>query len=315
MKTPRLFRVLFVLFTVTFVPVLAQNDTAPAPVAGFIPKEAPAITALVLYGFSALIMWIHFFRFGRRPFMLTLTIGMTAMTIGFVLRILYLISPYSTGRFIPMDMFLLLSPCAFLATDYMLLARLTATFDKEVTDTCLLLRPSRIVKIFVWSDAITFLLQATGGGMSSSSTISTADLGNKITMVGLCLQLASFALFTVLILVFGWRIQSRFLSVWSTHPYKMPFTILGMEPVADWRILYWTVCVTCIGILIRSIFRIAEFAEGYSGYIVLHEGYFYIFDSLPLWISMTLYCVVWPTRFLSAHTQPEGVELKEESSV
>ncbi|KAJ7511639.1 RTA1 like protein-domain-containing protein [Mycena galericulata] len=314
MSAQILLRILFVSFAATIVPVLAQNDTAPAlPVAGFIPKKPPAITALALYGLSAFIMWINFFRFGRRPFMLTLTLGMTAMTAGFGLRILYLLSPYSIGRYIPMDMFILLSPCAFLATDYMLLARLTGTFDKEVTDTCLLIRPARIVKIFIWSDAITFLMQATGGGMSSSTTASRAHLGNKITMYGLCLQLASFALFTVLILVFGWRIQSRFPSVWSTHPEKMPFTILGTGPVANWRILYWTVCVTCLGILIRSIFRIAEFSEGFSGYIARHEGYFYLFDSLPLWISMTLYCVVWPTRFLSEHPRTEEVELEEAS--
>ncbi|KAJ7508287.1 RTA1 like protein-domain-containing protein [Mycena galericulata] len=216
MSAQILLRILFVSFAATVVPVLAQNDTAPAlPVAGFIPKRPPAITALALYGLSAFIMWINFFRFGRRPFMLTLTLGMTAMTAGFGLRILYLLSPYSIGRYIPMDMagemisntFILLSPCAFLATDYMLLARLTGTFDQEVTDTCLLIRPARIVKIFIWSDAITFLMQATGGGMSSSTTASRAHLGNKVTMYGLCLQLASFALFTVLIIVFGWRMH------------------------------------------------------------------------------------------------------------
>jgi hypothetical protein len=49
---------------------------------------------------------------------------------------------------------------------------------------------------------------------------------------------------------------------------------------------------------IRSIFRIAEFAGGFNGYITTHEAYFYLFDSLPLWISMTLYCVVWPKRCL-----------------
>ncbi|KAJ7508290.1 hypothetical protein B0H11DRAFT_2217593 [Mycena galericulata] len=97
------------------------------------------------------------------------------------------------------------------------------------------------------------------------------------------------------------------------YPEKMPFTILGTGPVANWRILYWTVCVTCLGILIRSIFRIAEFSEGFSGYIARHEGYFYLFDSLPLWISMTLYCVVWPMRFLSEHPRTEEVELEEAS--
>ncbi|KAJ7108399.1 hypothetical protein C8R43DRAFT_1140063 [Mycena crocata] len=62
-------------------------------------------------------------------------------------------------------------------------------------------------KIFVWSDAITFLLQASGGGLTATKNISTANIGNKITMIGLSLQLLSFALFTVLILVFSWRVS------------------------------------------------------------------------------------------------------------
>lgn len=37
----------------------------------------------------------------------------------------------------------------------------------------------------------------------------------------------------------------------------------------------------------------------YNGYITTHEAFFYLFDSLPLWLSMTLYCIVWPKRCLS----------------
>jgi hypothetical protein len=84
--------------------------------------------------------------------------------------------------------------------------------------------------------------------------------------------------------------------------------------------VFYLMCMTCIGILIRSVFRIAEFAGGYveansnsyhlgwtmsvlsnalhryRGTIATHEGYFYAFDTLPLWVAMTLYCIVWPTR-------------------
>ncbi|KAJ6542390.1 RTA1 like protein-domain-containing protein [Mycena vulgaris] len=159
---------------------------------------------------------LEYFRLERRPFMLTLTLGMTAwrlaliflkaMAAGFVLRIVFSNSPFSLGLSIIMDMLFLLSPCAFLATDYMLLARLASTFPEEVSQSCLLIRPSRIVKFFVWSDGITFFLQASGGGLTATKNASTANIGNKITMIGLSLQLASFALFTVLILVFGWRV-------------------------------------------------------------------------------------------------------------
>ncbi|KAJ7108401.1 RTA1 like protein-domain-containing protein [Mycena crocata] len=292
--------------------VLAAERTIP--VGGFIPKKLPAIIALAFYGFSAVVHWINFFRYERRPFMLTLTLGMTAMAIGFVLRIVFSNSPYSLGLYIIMDMFILLSPCAFLATDYMLLARLAATFDEEVSKSCLLIRPSRIVRIFVWSDAITFFLQASGGGLTATKNISTANIGNKITMIGLSLQLLSFALFTVLILVFGWRVQTRFPSAWRPQPGHKSFSPFGGGQIGDWRILFWTLCLTCIGILIRSVFRIAEFAGGYDGFLAYHEGYFYLLDSLPLWIAMSLYCLVWPPRFLIPHPREDAIELRKEAS-
>lgn len=81
-------------------------------------------------------------------------------------------------------------------------------------------------------------------------------------------------------------------------------------------------CATCVGILIRSVFRVAEFAGGYvyrfvgvlcyspdplhryNGTIATHEAYFYAFDTLPLWIAMSLYAVVWPARALMDRYRP-----------
>lgn len=61
--------------------------------------------------------------------------------------------------------FLLLSPCAYLAFSYMVLPRLATYLDAE---DCLFLRSRWIVRIFVTADVITFLTQASGGGMAAS---------------------------------------------------------------------------------------------------------------------------------------------------
>ncbi|KAJ7147479.1 RTA1 like protein-domain-containing protein [Mycena crocata] len=293
--------------------VLAQTNSTTDDadsqdvIGGFVPKEALSWIALVLYGISAIIHWTQYFTITpRRPFMLTLPIGMTAMAIGFVLRIIYASPPYTIGKYIPMTLFILLSPCLFLATDYMLLARLAAMFDEQVAERSLLIRSSRIVRVFVWSDVTTFLLQSAGGGLSASKNVSSAKLGNNIEIVGLAIQAVSFLLFTTVLLVFAWRIRTEFPTLWRA-PNARPFKILSRQPIEDWRTLFYAMCITCIGISIRSIFRIAEFAGGYHGYIATHEGYFYIFDALPLWISMSLFCIVWPVRVLNF--RPGGTEL------
>ncbi|KAJ7794146.1 RTA-like protein [Mycena olivaceomarginata] len=222
----------------------------------------------------------------HRPYMLSLTLGMTAMTAGFVLRIGYIMTPFSVGAFIAMDL-----PCLFLATDYTILSRLAASFEEKVTQSCFLIRHSLVVRIFVWSDVVTFLLQSTG-----------VNLGNTVTAFTPCSN-NLFLFFTVLLMVFGFRVSKQFPEIWAPQDPR-PFKAVSREPIDDWRILYYVMCATCAGILVRSIFRITEFAGGYSGTIVLHEVYFYIFDALPLWISMSLYCFVWPPRAFIVHPRP-----------
>ncbi|KAE9395967.1 RTA1-domain-containing protein [Gymnopus androsaceus JB14] len=239
------------------------NTKNQRPVAGFIMKTWPAIIGIVLYGLSGAIHWIHFFRIGQR-YMLTLTIGMTCFTFGLIMRVVDSHSPYSLGIYIVEDFFVLLSPCAFLATEYMLLSRLATSLGQDIADDCLLIPARRITKLFVWSDVITFWIQASGGGLSVNQKLSS--VGTKIAMVGLILQLLSFALFTIMLIAFGFRVRAKYPSTWNIRASSR--------------------------VLIRCVFRIAEFAGGYFGFLATHEGYFYLLDALPLWIAMTLYCFV-----------------------
>ncbi|KAJ7183400.1 RTA1 like protein-domain-containing protein [Mycena filopes] len=295
---PRFGRFILLALLSATATVLAADDQSTTkhdrPIGGFVPKKAPAVFALALYAISAAIHWTHFFAASpRRPFMATLPLGMTFMATGFVLRILYSNPPFTLGKYIAMDLFILLAPCLFLATDYMILSHLATTFDEKVTDRCLLIRHSRIVKIFVWSDVSTFFLQSAGGGMSTSNP----TLGNTIALTGLVVQALSFLFFSIVLAVFGLRVKKYFPDAWHA-PSMRPFKVLSREAIDDWRVVFYIMGVTCIGILIRSVFRLVEYAGGFSGVVATHEGYFYFFDALPLWLSMTLYCVVWPAQAL-----------------
>ncbi|KAJ6553416.1 RTA1 like protein-domain-containing protein [Mycena capillaripes] len=303
------------LFTaLTFLPLFATvfaagtatdisggSDADTQPIGGFVPKKSFSYIALILYGSSALIHWIHFFAVPpRRTFMIVLPIGMTSMATGFVLRIMYADPPFTLGKYISMDMCILLSPCLFLATDYMLLSHLARTFDQEVADRCLLIRHSRITKIFVWSDFSTFMLQSGGGGLTATTDVKMAALGNRIALIGLVMQIVSFGFFTLVLYVFASRVSQHFPELWRPKAPR-PFKVFSRQPFDEWRILVYIMGVTCVAIIVRSTFRVAEFAGGYNGRIATHEGYFYALDALPLWVAMTLYAVVWPSRALMMH--------------
>lgn len=45
---------------------------------------------------------------------------------------------------------------------------------------------------------------------------------------------------------------------------------------------------------VRSFFRIAEYAQGYFGYLATHEGYFYALDALPIFLCIACFTVFWP---------------------
>lgn len=231
--------------------------------------------------------------------MLTLTLGMSFIVLGFILRIVYSNDPDSLNIYVFTTLFVLLSPCAFLATDYIILYNMSKALDPKSANDALFIAPRKIVKLFIASDVSTFLLQAAGGGLSVQP--SAATIGKDIALIGLVLQLISFALFSCLLLIFGWRVETRYTQEWQ-NPNGTGKSM---------RVLFFAVCFTCIGVLIRSTFRIVEYSGGYTGFVAIHEGYFYLLDALPLWVSMTTYCFFWPTWFIYDSNSSSPVDVHQ----
>ncbi|KAF4575418.1 hypothetical protein EYR36_006777 [Pleurotus pulmonarius] len=187
-------------------------------------------------------------------------------------------------------MFVLLSPCAFIASTYALLGHLATYLDSG--DLLPLVSPRRITLAFVASDVITFLIQAGGGGLLASSRESkTIDLGNNMFLVGLILQLISFIIFSLIFVWFLIRVYIRRPDIWTFDSHK--------SWTNDWRALSAAMAVTCIGILIRSVFRTAEKAEGFGGPLSTSETMFYALDTLPLFVAVAILVPFWPGRFIS----------------
>lgn len=65
-------------------------------------------------------------------------------------------NPDSLIIYVVLDLFTTLAPCGFIAAEYMILGRLTTWVKGE---RYLMIRPSRLTKVFVASDVTTFLIQ------------------------------------------------------------------------------------------------------------------------------------------------------------
>lgn len=83
-------------------------------------------------------------------------IALLGYSAGFVTRYILHNDPTNLSVYIAENMFITLSPCGFIASSYMLLGRLAALLN---SGQYLLVRPSRVTKVFVMSDVITFLIQ------------------------------------------------------------------------------------------------------------------------------------------------------------
>jgi hypothetical protein len=107
----------------------------------------------------------------------------------------------------------------------------------------------------------------------NSTSNSKADMGQKIILAGIILQLLWFGFFMVI----AWHLQYRM--------NRAP-TVASRNPDYQWRKYLMSLYVVSALVIIRSIFRVAEFAQGHDGYLQSHEVFFYIFDSIPMFALM-----------------------------
>jgi hypothetical protein len=124
---------------------------------------------------------------------------------------------------------------------------------------------------FTASDILCLCLQGGGGAMLSSTDLDTMEMGRKLLLVGLFLQLFFFGAFTVL----------------TARLYAAPH--YGFRHAKAWRPLFATLFITIALLTIRNIFRVVEFVQGFDGYLASHEVYFYVFDCIPILLCTLLF--------------------------
>lgn len=68
--------------------------------------------------------------------------------------------------------------------------------------------------------------------------------------------------------------------------------------------------IASIFIMVRSIFRVVEYLQGFDGYLLRHEAYLYFFDALLMFLVMVLLNVLHPSEIevLVNHKSATGYE-------
>ena len=85
-------------------------------------------------------------------------------------------------------------------------------------------------------------IKAAGGGTTTANDLDLIRIGSKIFLAGLALQLASFVIFSMIYMLFLYRVYSHDREVWNMDKSKKWYD--------DWRTLAAMLFVSCIGILV-----------------------------------------------------------------
>ncbi|CCF39160.1 RTM1 [Colletotrichum higginsianum] len=212
----------------------------------YLPNKAAAVIFLILFLGSFLYISWKIWK-TRARFCIVFAVGCLFEVIGFGARAG---AHEKTDKIMPyaiQNMYIIIAPVLFAASIYMVLGRIITSIHAEKYS---MIRPSKLTLTFVLGDKPGF-----------------ATWGERIIILGLVIQIVMFGLFCVIAVIFHRRMR------------RAP-TVESLDGLIPWEESLYMLYAVSLLIMVRSIFRVVEFAQGYTGYSLSHEWTLYIFDAL-----------------------------------
>ena len=273
----------------------------------YIPSAALAIVAFVVFGLLSALLITQTIRFHKGGwFTIILAVGAVMEAVGYILRYL-LTKHWNTNVFIVSYVFILVAPNFFAFVNYSAVGRLLRSLPTKprdptwlripiITDSTGVFRPSRIAGFFLISDIFAFLIQASAAAWLTSDDPSKISTGQTIIEIGLAWALAFIGLFF-------------FVTIFI---YISPTYELRNHPQWDLiKRMYVSLFVTITLLLVRSIYRMVEYATGQTSYVSSHEWVFGVFDTALMAAACVFYAVSPYGKYLAEIRMPgvaPGVE-------
>uniref|UniRef100_L2G970 Rta1 domain-containing protein n=1 Tax=Colletotrichum fructicola (strain Nara gc5) TaxID=1213859 RepID=L2G970_COLFN len=230
-------------------------------------KYSPSGAAAMIFliGFVVGCAWHVFIIVRRRAwYFIPLIIGCLLEIAGYLGRFLSSTDTGNLGFFMIQTLCLLVAPALFAASIYMVLGRLILYLQCAPLSP---IKPSRLTKIFVVGDVLSFLVQVMGAGLLAQAN--SMNTGKTIILLGLAVQLIFFGLFVV-----------------------------SIRHIRGWRGVMSVLYVASGLIFVRSLFRLVEYVEGNDGVLLSTEVYLYIFDALLMLGVVAVTAVFHPAKYV-----------------
>lgn len=271
----------------------------------YTPSTALAAIALALYAVAAAVVGCQTWKSGWR-YIHTVTITGLIEAAGYSAMLATIQLSGKTniyGAYVAMQVFIVLSPNLLQASLYWTVGNLLAA-SPELTQGKKMLGRKVITFTFAGADLFALVVQAIGISLwataksSSDGSESQFNLGNRIMLAGLAIQLFCFILFTLL-------------AIWvHRHPKNV---ITGTHNL---RKLYTGIYIATVFLFVRNIFRLVEFTQttilglnpSDDVYILANkEVLFYTLDTTPILLCFLAFIAYHPGWYLPKQAQLAGL--------
>jgi hypothetical protein len=201
---------------------------------------------------------------------------------------------------------LVVAPTPLVAANFILLGRIIRRLGPQYSR----LTTTQYSAIFVSCDIIAILVQGMGGSIAATAnTRQRTDFGTDIALGGTTFQLIAIFVYCALATEFLVRYT-------RDQPVRQPFSSLEkvIRGTMDKRLrrMLQAMGTMTILIIIRTIYRLIEFKDGFHGKVISTQWLFNVFDGLMIVLAMFTLNLFHPGTYLGNRDDYTAVPLSNE---
>ncbi|KAH8663098.1 RTA-like protein [Tricladium varicosporioides] len=283
-----------------------------------LPAAIVVATLFTLAFFLTATQWIRY----RSWVWLVMVLAAAMEGVGYIIRCFSIKSNTDKSLYVAQYSLVVLAPVLMAGACYVVFGRIVFHVVPKAHRTLKLLwiSPRWLTPIFVVADIIALMLQLVGAvqittiNPTDRDALSKSNRAKRIAEIGVAVQLIFFGLFSVIAVRFNFT-SKRFASEFeeritlvtvggdvegNNKKGEKYVKIDGGEKILkrNWQSILRVVNVASVCILIRSVYRMVEFAMGRTGYPAKHEWMVYVFDALVIFPVVVLFIHWHPGKYL-----------------
>ncbi|KAI0724597.1 RTA1-domain-containing protein [Cerioporus squamosus] len=273
---------------------------------GYIPTRYVCYIFVVLYVVSTVLhlgQALH-----RRAWWLlpTAVLAGVGEVLGWSARLWSSYAPLADDPYLMQIVCTIIAPTPLVAALFIAFGRLSTRLGEQYSR----LSASLYSKMFLTCDLVSLVVQSAGGGIAASTDDhDLAQMGSRIMLAGIILQLISLSVFAILMAEYVVRyireapIRPLLLANNSSETI-MTDTYTDKHPMdSSMKLLLIGISLETLFLYIRAIYRTIELADGFNGRIIQTEIYFNVLDGAMVVLAMYTLSLLHPACLFHQYDQ------------